>query len=212
MIRSTVPLLLPKRAYIAAKRAGDVCFAGLALGALLPVFVLIALVIWSEDRGPILFRQIRIGRDGKPFCFFKFRSMVRNAEAIKESLLVHNEAEGPIFKMRRDPRITRMGRWLRKYSLDELPQLFNVVRGEMSLVGPRPHLPEEVSKYTHRQRQRLSVRPGLVCLREVYGRSRLSFDCWIEMDLLYIEHRSLFADLHILLRAVPIVLKGDDAY
>lgn len=203
---------LPGRTYIAFKRVGDVCFAGLTLVLLSPILGIVALIIWAEDKGPALFCQTRIGRDGKPFCFFKFRSMVCDAEAIKESLLARNEAEGPIFKMRRDPRVTRAGRWLRKYSLDELPQLLNVVRGEMSLVGPRPHLPEEVANYTDRQRQRLAVQPGMVCLREVSGRSRLSFERWIEMDLLYIQRRSLVTDLHILLRAVPVVLKGDGAY
>lgn len=212
VISSAMPVLLPGLTYLALKRAGDACFAGVALVALLPLLGIIALAIWAEDRGPILFRQIRIGDGGKPFCFFKFRSMVRDAEVLKERLLAHNEAEGPIFKMRRDPRVTQVGRWLRKYSLDELPQLLNVVRGEMSLVGPRPHLPEEVASYTERQRRRLSVRPGLVCLREVYGRSHVSFDRWVEMDLLYIKHRSILTDLHILLRAVPVVLKGDGAY
>ncbi len=198
--------------YLTLKRYGDICGAVTALLLMSPVLLVLALLIFAEDRGAVLFCQTRIGKDGKPFRFFKFRSMVRNADALKAKLAAENEASGPIFKMRRDPRITRVGRWLRKYSLDELPQLMNVLRGEMSFVGPRPHLPEEVARYTPRQRQRLSVQPGLICLREVCGRSNLSFERWVDLDLLYIKCRSLRTDARILLCAIPAVLRGDGAY
>ena len=198
--------------YLAVKRTLDVCVASIALLVLAPVLLLIALAILWEDGGPVLFWQNRVGRDGKLFRFYKFRSMVRDAERLKETLAAHNEAAGPIFKMRQDPRVTRVGRVLRKYSLDELPQLFNVLRGDMSLVGPRPHLPQEVALYTARHRQRLSVRPGLVCLREVHGRSNLSFERWIELDLIYIAYRSLRTDLRILWHLVPAVLRAEGAY
>jgi lipopolysaccharide/colanic/teichoic acid biosynthesis glycosyltransferase len=202
----------PSGAYLVAKRISDVCLATFGLLLFLPFFVLIAIAIFAEDRGPILFRQTRVGKNGRPFPFLKFRSMVPNAEALKQQLAASNEATGPIFKMRSDPRVTHVGRWLRRYSLDELPQLINVIRGELSLVGPRPHLPHEVAYYTDRQRQRLSVQPGLVCLREVCGRSNLSFERWIEMDLLYIQYRSLRTDLRILRWAIFAVVKSDGAY
>ncbi len=198
--------------YLEVKRATDVCLAGLIVLLFLPFFALISLAIFVEDRGPVLFTQTRVGRNGRPFVFFKFRSMVPNAESLKPQLAPSNEAQGPLFKMRADPRRTRVGRWLRRYSLDELPQLLNVLRGEMSLVGPRPHLPCEVARYSERQRQRLSVQPGMVCLREVCGRSHLSFERWIEMDLLYIQCRSLGTDLRILCRVLPAVLRCDGAY
>ena len=200
------------RRYLRWKRVLDVILTSLLCLLLLPVFLLISLVIFLEDRGPILFWQMRVGKDGQTFRFYKFRSMVRNAEAIKAELVAHNEADGPIFKIKDDPRVTRVGRFLRRYSIDELPQLFSVLRGEMSLVGPRPHLPSEVALYTERQKKRLSVQPGLLCLREVCGRSLLTFERWIEMDMFYIEYRSLGTDLRILLCSLPAVLKGDGAY
>jgi lipopolysaccharide/colanic/teichoic acid biosynthesis glycosyltransferase len=137
--------------------------------------------------------------------------MVRNADAIKGQLESHNEAVGPIFKMKNDPRVTNIGRILRRYSLDELPQLVNVLRGEMSLVGPRPHLPSEVACYTERQGQRLKVQPGLLCFREVFGRSKMSFHEWVELDLLYLEHRSFRTDWRILRRTLPAVLSAEGA-
>lgn len=200
------------RSYLAAKRVGDLCASGTLLVLLLPFFALVALAIFVQDRGPIFFCQNRVGKNGALFRFYKFRSMVRHAEAVQPELATQNEAVGPIFKMRRDPRVTRVGRFLRRYSVDELPQLLNVFKGEMSLVGPRPHLPSEVATYNDRQRARLSVQPGLLCLREVCGRSHLSFERWIEMDLLYIECRCPATDLRILLRTLPAIFKGDGAY
>ena len=198
--------------YLLLKRCLDVTVAGTALIALTPVFILIAVVIVIDNPGPVLFSQTRVGRNCKPFRFYKFRSMVKNAPDLQAQLKSENEAAGPIFKMRKDPRVTRVGRILRKYSLDELPQLFSVLRGQMSLVGPRPHLPAEVAQYEEHQRQRLMVQPGLVCLREIHGRSNLTFERWIELDLQYISCRSLRTDLNILLRLVPAVLCGRGAY
>ena len=200
------------RSYLILKRCMDVALAGLVLVLILPLLALIAIAILIDNPGPILFSQMRVGRDNIPFRFYKFRSMVKNAPALQAQLKTENEAKGPIFKMRRDPRVTRVGRILRKFSLDELPQLVNVLIGQMSLVGPRPHLPSEVAQYADHQRRRLTVQPGLVCLREIYGRSELTFERWIELDLQYIASRSLRTDLEILLKLVPAVLCGRGAY
>jgi len=202
----------PSVAYHVAKRLLDIVCAIAALVVLFPLLLLVGVAIVLEDGGPVLYYQPRIGRDGRPFRFYKFRSMIRDADAAKDLLAKQNEASGPIFKMKNDPRITRVGRFLRRSSIDELPQLLNVLRGDMSFVGPRPHLPREVERYTDRQHRRLTVQPGLVCLREVYGRSNLTFDQWVEMDLLYIENRSLLTDLGILARLLPAVLRGEGAY
>ncbi|MES2459918.1 MAG: sugar transferase [Armatimonadota bacterium] len=202
----------PSMTYLVCKRLFDVTLAIGALILLFPLLLVVGFAIFLEDGGPILYYQSRVGRDGKPFRFYKFRSMVKNADAIKEQLAALNEADGPIFKMKNDPRITRVGRLLRRSSVDELPQFINVLRGEMSLIGPRPHLPREVALYVDSQQQRLLVQPGLVCLREVHGRSNLTFDQWVELDLLYIQNRSIRTDLSILARLIPAVLKGDGAY
>ena len=200
------------KAYIISKRVADVLIAFTLLAVLFPVLLLIGLLVALEDRGPMLYYQTRVGKNGKHFRFYKFRSMVRNADALKEKLAAQNEAEGPVFKMKNDPRITRCGRILRKTSLDELPQLINVLRGEMTLVGPRPHLPREVSEYEDWHFERQLAEPGLLCLREVLGRSNLSFDQWVAYDLLYIRNRSFRTDAWILLRLIPAVLKADGAY
>jgi len=198
--------------YLASKRSLDVLGALTALIVLSPLGALIASLIWLEDRGPIFYGQTRVGRSGREFSFYKFRSMVVNADTLRDTLNEQNEATGPLFKMKKDPRITRVGRVLRKYSLDELPQFWNVLKGDMSLVGPRPHLPREVATYGEVQWARLSVQPGLICLREVQGRSNLTFERWVELDLDYISRRSLALDLYIMLRAVPAILKGEGAY
>lgn len=198
--------------YAFAKRLIDVFLAGGVLLALAPIYAVIALVIFLEDRGPIFYSQWRVGRGGQVFRFWKFRSMVVHADRIKAELSEQNEAVGPIFKMRSDPRVTRIGRVLRRYSLDEIPQFWNVLRGDMSLVGPRPHLPSEVACYDEAHFLRLSVQPGLVCFREVAGRSNLSFERWMELDLHYIRCRSLGTDLSILCRTLPAVLRGEGAY
>lgn len=195
-----------------ARRTLDILVAFTALTLLTPLLATLALLVWSEDRGPVFFQQERVGRGGRRFAFYKFRSMVPDAEALKASLSQQNEATGPIFKMKDDPRVTRIGRVLRRYSLDELPQLWNVLKGDMSLVGPRPHLPRELEQCPSYPQERLSVPPGLICLREVSGRSKLTFDEWIALDLEYVRHRSLLLDLSILLRAIPAILRGDGAY
>lgn len=205
---------------VSARRSGakktqrvlDVLFTALGLLCLWPVFAIIALCIRLDSPGPVLFKQKRVGRDGGEFWFFKFRSMVSDAEDRRHLLEMHNERTGPVFKMRNDPRITRTGRFLRKFSLDELPQLLNVLRGEMSLVGPRPALPKETSAYTAHQRQRLIGVPGVTGLWQVSGRAALSFEHSIELDLYYIEHQSIGLYFRILLMTIPAVLRAEGAY
>ncbi|MBB6052701.1 sugar transferase [Armatimonas rosea] len=199
-------------AYEALKRGMDISFSFVALLLLFPLFVTISAIIFATDRGPIIYRQKRVGRGGRLFTFYKFRSMVTNADELKAKLAHQNEASGPIFKMKNDPRITPIGRILRKTSLDELPQLWSVLRGDMSLVGPRPHLQAEIDAYEGYPLERLSVIPGLICYREICGRSSLTFERWLELDLEYIQTRSLKTDLTILLKSVPAVLLGKGAY
>jgi len=162
--------------------------------------------------GPALYWQERTGKNGKTFRFYKFRSMVRNADEIKRALAEENEATGPIFKMRNDPRITRTGRILRRYSLDELPQLINILHGQMSIVGPRPLPVREAAQCTPQQFERHKVSPGLLCYREVTGRSNLTFEQWMNSDLEYLKRRGSLTDLSILARAVPAVLRADGAF
>jgi exopolysaccharide biosynthesis polyprenyl glycosylphosphotransferase len=195
-----------------AKRAFDIVVAAALLLVLLPLFALIALLIKLDSHGPVLFRQVRTGKDGKPFVFLKFRGMVADAEQRRAELEALNEADGPIFKIRRDPRVTRVGRVLRRTSLDELPQLWNVLRGDMSLVGPRPPLPDEVARYAPWQRGRLAVRPGLTGLWQVSGRSLLGFEQMVMLDLEYIACWSLALDLRIVLRTIGAVLSMRGAY
>ena len=194
------------------QRVLDVLFTVLGLLLILPVFGVIALCIKLDSPGPVLFKQKRVGLDGEEFWFYKFRSMVSDAESKRHLLEMHNERSGPVFKMRNDPRITRVGRVLRKFSLDELPQLLNVLKGEMSLVGPRPALPKETAAYTARQRQRLIGVPGVTGLWQVSGRASLSFERSIELDLYYIEHQSIGLYFRILLMTIPAVLRAEGAY
>ncbi len=182
------------------------------LSVLFPVLLLVAAAIWVEDRGPVFFRQTRVGRDGRLFNMVKFRSMVVDAEAHKAELIAGNEGSGPLFKLRRDPRITRIGALLRRLSLDELPQLFNVLLGNMSMVGPRPPLPEEVQRYGYDARRRLLVKPGLTGLWQVNGRSDLSWEDSVRLDLRYVENWSLALDLVILWKTIGAVLGGKGAY
>ena len=156
----------------------------------------------------MFFRQLRMGKDGRRFLCYKFRSMCVDAEAGKKALEALNEQGGPVFKVKKDPRITPVGRFLRKYSLDELPQLFNVLRGDMSIVGPRPPVPDEVAEYSWWQRRRISVRPGLTCLWQVKGRNKVSFEKWMEMDLFYIDNWSLWMDIKLLAQTMPAVVRG----
>lgn len=190
-------------------------FAGAALLLLLlsPVILIIALLVKSTSSGPVLFRQQRSGLNGSPFTLYKFRTMINNAEQLKHELAAMNEMSGPVFKVTNDPRVTRMGKFLRKYSLDELPQLYNVLRGEMSMVGPRPLPVDEVKRFNDlAHRRRLSVKPGLTCLWQVKGRNQISdFKDWVRLDLEYIDNWSFWLDLKILLLTVPVVFRGTGA-
>jgi len=195
------------------KRVLDVCAASAALIAGSPVFGLTALLIKLEDGGPIFFRQQRVGYRGKLFGMYKFRSMVTNAEEVKKRLEEQNEMQGGvIFKMKNDPRVTRVGRFTRKYSIDELPQFWNVLVGDMSLVGPRPPLPKEVELYLPEERQRLLAKPGITCLWQVSGRSEIDFRGQVKLDIDYIRSTSILTDIKLLLMTVPAVLFGKGAY
>jgi lipopolysaccharide/colanic/teichoic acid biosynthesis glycosyltransferase len=194
------------------KRLLDLVIATLGLVGSLPLCVVIALAIKLDSPGPLIHVQERVGLNGRRFRFYKFRSMHVDAEARLQSLLEHNEATGPVFKMRNDPRVTRVGAILRQSSLDELPQLINVVLGEMSLVGPRPPLPREVEQYRLSDYVRLSVKPGITCLWQISGRSNCSFDQWMELDRTYVQSLSLKLDLAILARTVWAVLSCRGAY
>ncbi len=194
------------------KRAVDVGLALLLGVVCLPLAALLALLIKLTSHGPVLFRQVRCGLSGRPFTFYKLRTMTEDAEERLSEVAHLNEHEGPVFKSSHDPRVTRFGRFLRRFSLDEIPQLWNVLKGEMSLVGPRPPLPDEVARYEKWQRRRLSMKPGLTGLWQVSGRSDLpSFDQWMELDLAYIDNWSLTLDAKILLRTIPTVLSGKGA-
>ena len=194
------------------KRAMDMSIAATGLLVLSPLLGLVALAIKIDSPGPVIFRQRRVGKGGRPFTLLKFRSMVEGAEREVETLKGQNEAHGPIFKVRDDPRRTRVGKWIRRASVDELPQLWNVLRGEMSLVGPRPPLAAEVSGYAPWHRRRLDALPGMTGLWQVSGRSDLTFDEMVLLDIYYIENWSPALDLRILLRTVPTVLRGTGAY
>jgi len=195
---------------LALKRTMDLIGAAAMLLLLSPILIVAAAAVALTSRGPVLYRQLRVGRHGEPFTMLKFRSMYDRAH--EERDLDLNEAAGPVFKIRDDPRVTAVGRVLRRLSIDELPQLLNVVMGEMSLVGPRPALPEECAHYTEREMGRLLVKPGLTCRWQVSGRSDVTFDRWVDMDLEYIETWSLRQDLVLMLKTVPAVITGRGAY
>lgn len=198
--------------YIKCKRFIDIVGATLGIVVLIPVFIVVSVLIKLQDRsGPVFFKQKRVGENEREFYMYKFRSMVTNAEDLLKELADKNEIQGAMFKIKNDPRITPIGKFIRKTSIDELPQLWNVLKGEMSLVGPRPPLPAEVEQYTTREKQRLLVRPGCTGLWQVSGRNRLSFDQMVELDLNYIRTRSTKQDLKIILKTFSALL-GKDAY
>jgi lipopolysaccharide/colanic/teichoic acid biosynthesis glycosyltransferase len=198
--------------YRACKRLLDVLVSGSLLLLLAPVLLLVAAAVRLSSPGPVLYRSVRIGRGGRRMAFLKFRTMRRDAEALKASVSHLNEKGGPIFKAKDDPRITPVGRFLRRYSLDELPQLAHVLLGEMTLVGPRPHLPCEVARYRPEDWARLSVKPGLTCYWQVRGRSDLSYEEWIALDLEYVRDMGLRTDLRLMAATPKAVLGGKGAY
>ncbi len=187
------------------KKAFDVFFSLFVIMLIFPVFLIIAIAIRLEDGGSVFFIQERVGLNGRRFLIFKFRTMVANAEALKISLLDQNEQNGPVFKIANDPRVTRIGRFLRKTSFDELPQFFNVILGDMSVVGPRPPIPSEVEKYERWQERRLTVKPGITCTWQVSARNNVSFNEWVKLDLEYIDNWSLNQDVVLILKTVKVV-------
>ncbi len=201
------------RSSVFFKRFMDIILSILAIIIGSPIFLLTAFLVKATSPGPIIFSQVRVGKSGRHFKFYKFRSMYIDAEARKAELMKHNESkDGVIFKMKHDPRITPVGRFIRKFSIDELPQLFNVLLGDMSLVGPRPPLPSEVKTYTLEERKRLNTIPGITCLWQVSGRSELPFSKQIALDKEYIASRSMWKDFIILLKTIPAILTGKGAW
>jgi exopolysaccharide biosynthesis polyprenyl glycosylphosphotransferase len=199
-------------AYRVAKRVFDLLVALAALALLVPIIPLIAVMIKLDTPGPVFFRQQRVGRRGRSFAFYKFRSMFVDADERRKEVEALNEQDGPVFKVRSDPRVTNVGRFLRRSSLDEIPQIFNVVKGEMSIVGPRPPLPSEVLRYQPWHRRRLEVKPGITCLWQISGRSHLSFNEWMRLDMEYLKQRSLRTDLVIFFKTIPAVIARKGAY
>lgn len=199
--------------YLLYKRLVDIVGASLGLIMLFPLFLLVGLIIKLEDpKGAVFFHQKRIGKNGKEFSMYKFRSMITNAEEMLDSLMHRNETTGAMFKMKDDPRITRIGKFIRKTSIDELPQLWNVLKGEMSLVGPRPPLPREVKDYTEYDMQRLYVTPGCTGLWQVSGRSNLGFEEMVELDLEYIKKRTILYDFTLIMRTLKVFIDSKNAY
>lgn len=201
-----------KPVYDFFKRIFDILISAVALVVLSPVFLIVAILVWAQDKGNPFYSQIRLTKDGREFRMYKFRSMCMDADKKLEELLARNEMKGPAFKLADDPRVTPLGRILRKTSIDELPQLVNVLKGDMSIIGPRPPLPREVAQYTPYQMHRLDVVTGLACYHECFGRSdEKDFDKWVESDLKYIRDRSLWTDLKIMFMLVKVVLIGRGA-
>ena len=209
----TIETIQPGPAWqLALKRLLDIVLSGLLLLLLSPLLALIVLVVWITSGRPILYRWKVVGLGGRPFTGYKFRTMVKDADRLKAPLLTHNEMSGPVFKMKDDPRITPIGRVLRKFSLDEMPQLWSVLKGDMSIVGPRPPLQSEWVQFEEWQRRKLSVKPGGTCLWQISGRSDIkNFDEWVRMDLEYIDHWSLWLDIKIMLMSIPAFLLGKGA-
>lgn len=195
--------------YIFSKRFIDILGSTVGLVLLSPILLIVAIAIKIESKGPVIFSQKRIGLKGKEFRMYKLRSMVENAEELKKDLMKDNEMSGPMFKMKDDPRVTRVGRFIRKTSIDELPQLINVLKGDMSLVGPRPSLPKEVKKFKPWMKKRLNVKPGLTCYWQVSGRNSIGFEEWMKLDIKYVEERSFLVDIKLIFKTF-FVLFGDE--
>jgi len=201
------------RFYLVSKRFIDIIASLLGIIILSPLFLFIALLIKKEDpKGSVFFKQVRVGKDGKEFYMYKFRSMVSNAEELLNDLLKNNEVSGHMFKMKDDPRVTKIGKFIRKTSIDELPQLLNVLKGDMSLVGPRPPLTREVAEYSHYHKQRLSVKPGCTGVWQVSARNNVGFEEMVEMDIRYMKERNTYFDLIIIFRTVLVLIKPNGAY
>ncbi|HXV13317.1 MAG TPA: sugar transferase [Candidatus Krumholzibacteria bacterium] len=198
--------------YAFAKRAFDLVVGCAILLLLVPVIPMVGLMIRMDSQGPVFYRQERVGKKGRPFKFYKFRSMRVDSDRLRAQLESSNEMTGPVFKMKNDPRVTAVGQFLRRSSLDEIPQIFNVLKGDMSIVGPRPALPGEVAKYEAWHRRRLDVKPGITCLWQVAGRSHVGFDEWMRLDIEYMSRRSLRTDLGIFVKTIPAVIARRGAY
>lgn len=194
--------------YEVIKRLIDIVCSFLGVLVLSPLFIIIAIIIKTTSKGPVFFSQKRVGKNGKEFNMYKFRSMVVNAEELKEKLAAQNEMSGPMFKMKDDPRVTKVGKFIRKTSIDELPQLWNVLKGDMSLVGPRPSLQKEVAQFENWMYRRLEVKPGLTCYWQVSGRNNIDFEDWMKLDVKYVEERNLWIDIKLIFKTV-FVLFGD---
>ncbi len=205
------PKELHKPVYEFVKRIFDVVCSLIALVILSPVFLVTAIAV-KTDGGKVFYSQKRAGKDNVPFNMYKFRSMCPNADNMKEELMQFNEMDGPVFKMKNDPRITKVGKFIRKYSIDELPQLVNILKGDMSIVGPRPPLLSEVEQYSSYQMQRLLVKPGLTCFWQAYGRSALSFEDWMDMDMKYIQRRGFMLDIELIIKTIVAVIFKRGAY
>ncbi len=197
-----------KLMYNFVKRFIDIFCSALGIILLSPVFIIVGTIIKLDSKGPVIFSQKRVGKDGQKFKMYKFRSMVVNAEELKKKLMHQNEMSGPMFKMKDDPRITKIGKFIRKTSIDELPQLINVLKGEMSLVGPRPSLPKEVAQFEPWMMRRLDVKPGLTCYWQVSGRNNIDFDDWMKLDIKYVQDRSIKLDIKLIFKTF-FVLFGD---
>lgn len=198
--------------YEVIKRVIDVVCSFIGVLVLSPLFIIIAIIIKFTSKGPVFFSQRRVGRDGKEFKMYKFRSMVVNAEELKEKLVAQNEMSGPMFKMKDDPRVTKVGKFIRKTSIDELPQLWNVLKGDMSLVGPRPSLPKEVAQFEDWMYRRLEVKPGLTCYWQVSGRNNIDFEDWMKLDIKYVDERSTWIDIKLIFKTVGVLFGDKNAH
>ena len=198
--------------YEVIKRVIDVVCSFVGVLVLSPLFVVIAIIIKFTSKGPVFFSQKRVGRDGKEFKMYKFRSMVVNAEELKEKLAAKNEMSGPMFKMKDDPRVTKVGKFIRKTSIDELPQLWNILKGDMSLVGPRPSLPKEVAQFEEWMHKRLDVKPGLTCYWQVSGRNNIDFEDWMKLDIKYVDERSTWIDIKLIFKTVGVLFGDKNAH
>lgn len=197
--------------YIFLKRLIDLFGSVIGLIVLSPIIFIVSLLIKLESKGPVIFSQDRIGKDGKVFKMYKFRSMVVNAEELKEKLKEQNEMSGPMFKMKEDPRVTKIGKFIRKTSIDELPQLINVLKGDMSLVGPRPSLPKEVEQFEDWMMERLEVKPGLTCYWQVSGRNNIDFEDWMKLDIKYVRERNTLIDIKLIFKTVSVLFGDENA-